>query len=151
MIIIKLVFASLIGMFGSLIEKNKAMGKKSSNGNIIYPGFAEFVKTDIHAILGGFAAIVLVFLLFGEAIHSSRFVNPDEMFELPFLKWQVHRHFVWDALLVLSFSTIGYFGLAIPIRIWGRMNKLINYAIKLKTPEPEDEEPTPLPKEIPKP
>lgn len=150
MIILKLLVAAIIGMIGSLIEKNISMGKKSADGNMIYPGMAEFIRTDIRAIIGGFAAIVLVFLLFGDAIYSSRFIDPNAQYTLPVLKWDVPRHFVWDALLVLAFSTIGYFGLAIPIRIWGRMNRLINYGLKLKTPEPAEEDPTPIPKELPK-
>jgi hypothetical protein len=151
MIIIKLLIAALIGMFVLLLEKNKAMGKKSTDGNMIYPGFGEFIKTDIHAILGGILAIVLVFLFFGEAIYSTRFVDPNEKFVLPVVNWEVPRHFIWDALLVLAFSTIGYFGIAIPVRVWGRMNKLINYGLKLKTPEPEQEAPTPVPTQLPKP
>lgn len=150
MIIIKLVFASLIGMVALLLEKNKAMGKKAADGNMIYPGLGEFIKKDVHAIIGGIIAIALVFLFFGEAIYSTRFVDPNAKFVLPVLKWVVPRHFVWDALLVLTFSTIGYVGLAIPVRVWGRMNALINYGIKVKTPEPEQEPPTPIPTEIPK-
>lgn len=151
MIILKLLIASMIGMFGSLLEKNTAMGKKSADGNMIYPGLAEFIRTDARAILGGVAAILFIFLLFGEAIYSGKMVNPEEVFVLPVVKFEVHRHFVYDAFLVLAFSTIGYFGMAIPVRIWGRMNKLINYGLKLKTPEPDQEPPTPLPTELPKP
>ena len=149
-IILKLVGASLIGMFVSILQKNIAMGKKSADGNIIYPGLWVFIKNDVRALSMGLVAILLMFLFFGSAIDSSRVVGPEDVYTLPFLDWEIHRHFIWDALLVVAFSTIGYSGIAIPLTLWGKTNKLINLGIKNKTPEPAQEAPTLMPTELPK-
>jgi hypothetical protein len=137
---IKLIGASLIGLFIMLLFKSKSLREKTTSGNIQFKGVVELIKDDIGRIIGTLLTITLLFLLFGKAIDPDNMEIPDD--KIKFLDgWLVtSRRHIYEGVLVALFSTVGYTGVDIALRIFSKVNSKINKALDHKTTKSDIED-----------
>lgn len=91
------------------------------------------MKDDIGSIIGTILTISLGFLIVGGGINPNRLHLPDEPIPLMWGWVVLSKRIIYEACIVILFSTLGYTGVDIALRLFSVTNKKINAAIDYKT------------------
>lgn len=133
LLFLKLLAAAVVGFGISLVAKNSSLKAKARLSNLQYGGLGELIKTDIATVVGTFLTIALIFLILGQAINPNNLHEADKPIKL-LEGWVVlSKRIIFEAIMALLFSTVGYTGLDIALRIFSVTNRKLNAAIDHKT------------------
>lgn len=115
------------------------MTEKASSGGVKYIGFKAFVLQEQIRIYGTLGAITLLFLIAGPAIDPNVLEIPNEKVTFFWGLFALSKIVIYEMVISILFTTVGYGGLDLALRFYSRTNKELNQAIdkkaKIETPK----------------
>lgn len=132
-LIIKLIFASMIGMSVKLKQKNDSLKDIAVKGNFIFPSIKQFLWENRSSIIWTAVAMAFWQVVMGPTAQSSINNSPDV--PEPFIwGWLiVSRQVIITAVWVLLYITIAYMGQDFIFSALSRTSKEVRAGIDWKT------------------
>jgi hypothetical protein len=148
MFILKLILVCTFGLAFQLSLKSKSQADTSKKANVQY-SFFDFIKTDYGIIIKTYIVLGLFMMIAGPALDPTVILAKNEPVTFFFGLFMLQTSVFYEMFLLTVSATIGYSGMDIALRFFGKTTGLIKNAIDYKTTQADrangtENEPTPV-------
>ncbi len=148
MFLLKLIAVATLGLAFAFLLKSKSQSEKAKKANVKY-SMIGFLIEDKGTIITTYIVLALSLMVFGPLLDPSVILTKDKEVTFFFDLFTIKVSAVYEIFLMSVFATVGYSGMDIALRFFGKTNSLINNAIDYKTTQADAangtlNEPTPV-------
>ena len=148
MFLFMLVVAATLGLAFSLALKSKSQENKAKKANVKY-SVSGFLWDDRSTIITTYIVLALALVVLGPVLDPAVILTKDKDVTFFFDLFTVKVSALYEIFVLSVFATVGYSGMDIALRFFGKTNSLINNAIDYKTTQADTangtlDEPTPV-------
>jgi len=148
MFLFMLIVAATLGLAFSLALKSKSQENKAKKANVKY-SVSGFLWDDRSTIITTYIVLALALIVLGPVLDPAVILTKDKDVTFFFDLFTIKISAVYEMFVLSVFATVGYSGMDIALRFFGKTNSLINNAIDYKTTQADTangtlNEPTPV-------
>jgi hypothetical protein len=132
MFLLKLIAVASLGLAFALALKSKSQSEKAKKANVEY-SIGTFLLGDRNTIITTYIVLALAMLVFGPLLDPHVILTRDKDVTFFFDLFTIKISVVYEIFLLSVFATVGYSGMDIALRFFGKTNSFINNAIDYKT------------------
>lgn len=132
MFLLQIITVATLGLAFALMLKSRSQKQKAKLANVTYSAKG-FLTDDSSTIITTYIVLAMFLIVFGPLLDPAVILTKDKDVTFFFDLFTIKVSVVYQMFLLSVFATIGYSGMDIALRFFGKTNSLINQAIDIKT------------------